>query len=901
MTKDQKMYDVRDYGNQLTPGKKIEIERSIYTTDNMDISNLAALSLEKLETMREESAATEQTIFENLQEAAKAWDTKAAQTLLLDKAIEYAKTPPVKHTANKWVKGDYDWHEISNRVYKMYYRISEDSKYDSKQQKSIPYAWDVTWSVYTNSPTKQYSNNNRIAGQDRKRYTDKTDMEKYLNGRIKAYSYLFTEISPPIPKEYKKTFTVNGHLLPGYTVEGEKPKQLKNAADINVGGVSDLKQNLKEGKEQHMMSEKLSIQLSKENNLAEGVWLKLPTTTEQFQNALNRIGVMGGEYNKDFFITGFESSIDAAQRLSLENLQNAKIDEINYLAAQLEALEPEEIDTLNVASELVGYWDDVNQLAEYVNNTEFFEYIPDVLDNAQLGEYYLKNSGEIQIPKELLSAVDVEKLGELIAANEMSHFTDRGYIREVGDEWKPVDEVPQEYQITPKSNSEYEMAMTMPSEQIQTPVVNAEPFVLVADNPKEKLAEITGKLEAGVKGIFESEQYKKCLDTFAKFHNYSVNNCLLISMQKPDATHVAGFNAWKDNFNRQVQKGEKGIKIIAPSPFKVKKEVDKRDEKGNFIIENGQRVKEEKEITIPAFKVATVFDVSQTDGEPLPQLGVSELIGSVDKYKDFFAALEKTSSVPIGFEKMKPGAKGYYHQTEKRIAINEGMSELQNLKTAIHEIAHSRLHAIDTQKPLKGQDIANRHTREIEAESIAYTVCQHYGIDTSDYSFGYIAGWSGDKELDTLKSSLETIRQEADGIITEVNKHFAELEKSKEQIAEKTTETINLNVTPITSKAPVQGGNMAAIEAKAKAGQVINLTEISDAMAKDKQAAQARQPNKAGISKDTAGSKTKENGAFKPKQESISIREQLAVGKKQLETQKAKAPRNTSKSNTLEV
>jgi hypothetical protein len=182
--------------------------------------------------------------------------------------------------------------------------------------------------------------------------------------------------------------------------------------------------------------------------------------------------------------------------------------------------------------------------------------------------------------------------------------------------------------------------------------------VLVSDNPRDKLKEITAKLEAGIKGIFESEQYKTYLKTLSKFHNYSMNNCLLIAFQKPDATHVAGFNAWRDDFKRPVMKGQKGIKIIAPSPFKAKKEQDKIDaQTGRPVVgRDGKPIREEVEITVPAFKVATVFDVSQTDGEPLPQLGVDELTGRVDRYKEFFAALEKSAPFPIAFDKIDRGA-----------------------------------------------------------------------------------------------------------------------------------------------------------------------------------------------------------------------------------------------------
>jgi antirestriction protein ArdC len=307
------------------------------------------------------------------------------------------------------------------------------------------------------------------------------------------------------------------------------------------------------------------------------------------------------------------------------------------------------------------------------------------------------------------------------------------------------------------------------------------PIELTAENTKDKLKEITDKLEAGIKGIFDSGQYKTYLNTLSKFHSYSFNNCVLIAMQKPDATHIAGYTAWQHNFKRQVMKGEKGIKIIAPAPYKMRKEQERIDPtSGNVVVgKDGKPVMDEVEVKVPAFKVATVFDISQTQGEPLPEIGVDELTGDVEKFNDFYKALEKSSPVPIGIEDITSGAKGHYEQVEKRIAIQGGMSELQTLKTAIHEIAHARLHDIDRNAP---KDVVrpDHDTREVEAESVAYTVCAHFGLDTSDYSFGYIAGWSGDKELATLKLSLETIRSEAGAIITEVNGHMAQLAKDRE-------------------------------------------------------------------------------------------------------------------------
>ena len=268
----------------------------------------------------------------------------------------------------------------------------------------------------------------------------------------------------------------------------------------------------------------------------------------------------------------------------------------------------------------------------------------------------------------------------------------------------------------------------------------------------------------------------------SKFHDYSLNNTLLIVMQKPDASLVAGFNKWRDEFERHVKRGEKGIKILAPAPYKIKKELEKLDPDGKPIIgEDGKPVTEQKEITVPAFKVVSVFDVSQTDGKEIPDIAVDSLTGSVEQYEDFFKALEQTSPVPVGFERIESGAHGYYHNAEKRIALNEGESELQTVKTLIHEIAHAKLHDIDLNAPPEQQqERPSRRTREVEAESIAYTVCQHFGLDTSDYSFGYVAGWSSDKDIKELKASLENIRATASELITEIDGHFRELQQQRE-------------------------------------------------------------------------------------------------------------------------
>ena len=298
---------------------------------------------------------------------------------------------------------------------------------------------------------------------------------------------------------------------------------------------------------------------------------------------------------------------------------------------------------------------------------------------------------------------------------------------------------------------------------------------------KQKVQEITEKLEQGIKELFESEKYKTYLNTMSKFHNYSFNNTMLIAMQKPEATLVAGFKAWQKNFDRHVKKGEKGIRILAPAPYKIKEEQEKLDPvTGEIMLDkNGMPITVEVEIKIPAFRVVPVFDVSQTDGKELPDIGVNELSGSVEDYEDFMQALTEVSPVPITYEDIDGDAKGYFHTTDHRIAIQEGMSQSQTVKTAIHEVAHAKLHDRERNQDIDAVLDKDRNTKEVEAESVAYTVCQHFGIDTSDYSFGYIAGWSSDRDMKELKSSLDTIRKTASELITGIEDRLAELQKDR--------------------------------------------------------------------------------------------------------------------------
>ena len=310
---------------------------------------------------------------------------------------------------------------------------------------------------------------------------------------------------------------------------------------------------------------------------------------------------------------------------------------------------------------------------------------------------------------------------------------------------------------------------------------------------KQKVKEITDKLEAGLKELFESEKYKSYLSTMSKFHNYSFNNTLLIAMQKPEATLVAGYQAWQKNFERHVNKGEKAIRILAPAPYKIKEERDKLDPvTGEMMFdENGMPQKEETEVTIPAFRAVSVFDVSQTDGKPIPELEVNELLSTVEGYEDFVQTLMNISPVPIAFEDIPGDSKGYFSTAEKRIAVQENMSESQTLKTMVHEVAHSMLHDKEVNQSMD-IPVKDRNTKEVEAESVAFTVCQHFGIDTSDYSFGYIAGWSSGRNMKELKSSLDTIRKTASELITGIEGAMQELQLNREMEQEHGKESILL-------------------------------------------------------------------------------------------------------------
>ena len=531
-----------------------------------------------------------------------------------------------------------------------------------------------------------------------------------------------------------------------------------------------------------------------------GEWVTFPTTAEHLKEVFDRIGIDFKHY-EEWHFTEFQSPIPGlTEHLS----EYSHPDELNYLGKLLEMQFDDDREKFIAAIEYGDHADSLQDIINLAQNLDCYWLYPSVHSEEEYGRYLVDELEEPELPEEAKKYFMYEEYGRDASINDDGMFTEKGYIynnRNTFTEWYDGRDVPQEYRVTPQppqrsrpDPEKVEMdaaapgqrtAQTAEQPQEPRPVI---PIVLTSEKPAEKLKEITDRLEQGIAELFDSERYKEYLKVMSKFHNYSFRNTVLIAMQKPDASLVAGFSAWKNNFERNVMKGQKGIKIIAPSPYKIKQEMQKIDPHTQkpIIGKDGKPVTEEKEITIPAYKVVSVFDVSQTEGKELPDIAVDELTGDVDRYKDFFAALEKTSPVPIAFENIEGGSHGYYHLEDKRIAINEGMSELQTLKTAIHEIAHAKLHDIDLNAPKdEQQPHIDRRTREVEAESVAYTVCQHYGLDTSDYSFGYVAGWSSGRELSELKSSLETIRSAAAEIINSIDANFAELQKAqdKEQTA----------------------------------------------------------------------------------------------------------------------
>ena len=773
--------------DKLEAAETMRIERRIYfEAKDGDIAPYSSLPIAQLLSMRSESAAAEQTIFDDLKERAAAWEEQAGRTLLLDKALEYVRTPHVQHTSNEWQKNEYDRHTRSNRVYQMNYYIYENTRYNQEAQKSIPYSWTLTWSVRTNSPSRTQA---KIAGQDRKVFTDKAAMEKYLNGRIKAYDRLFTEISPPIPQEYADYFKVNGQLCPDYTIEGEEPPQQQQAVAIP--------ENTGQEKEREHMDGQFSIMIGNRSRFEagdpSGYWLDMPATKEQLHEAMQSVGITA-DNPQDLFVGGFENTEQCPFNVPLSVIQSGSIDELNYLGKLLEMQRDEDKAKFAAAVTLGDYAGNLKDLINLAQNLDCYWIYPTVQSEEDYGHYLIDELDELELPEEAKQYFMYEEYGRDAVINDKGRFTEQGYIynnKNTFSEWynRRESDIPKEYRIMSYPQPEHDKNIFMDAAETQQAAVQTAepqqprtvvPIILTSEKPAEKVKEITARLEQGVQAIFDSDRYKEFLTAMSKFHDYSLNNTILIAMQGGNL--VMGFRQWEKEFDRHVKKGEKGIKIFAPAPYKVKKLVDKIDPETRkpMLDREGKAIKEEKEITVPAFKVITVFDISQTEGKEFPDLSVKPLLADVEQYEDFFAALEKASPVPIAFEQITNGANGYFSLTDKRIAIKEGVSELQAVKTAIHEIAHAKLHDVDLNAPPEQQNRVDRHTREVEAESVAYTVCQHFGLDTSDYSFGYVAGWSSGKEMTELKASLETIQATAKELITEIEGHFTELQQQRQ-------------------------------------------------------------------------------------------------------------------------
>ena len=647
--------------DKLDPADSMRIERNIYFEEQTaDLSGLTALPLEQLQALREEYAAAEQAAFEALQEQAAAWDEQAGKTLAIDKAIEYVRTPEATHTANQWEATDYGKH-ISNRVYQMRYHISENTRYDREKEKSIPYSWTLSWSIYTNSPHNY--GQAKIAGQERKVFADKAAMEKYLNGRIKAYQHLFTEVSPPIPPEYAEHFKVNGQLLPGYAIEGEERAQ--PTAEKAAPTTAEPPQDTEQRKERETINEQFSILIDSrsrfETGKPGGVWLPMPTTTEQLHAAMESVGITA-DNPQDFFINGYSSTEDCPFDLPLSVIQSASMDELNYFGKLLEMQSDGDKDKFAAAVTHGEYAGSMKDLINLAQNLDCYWLYPTVRSEEDYGYYLIDELDELELPEEAKKYFKYEEYGRDAVSKDKGQFTEQGYIynnQNTFTEWYrgTENEIPKEYRVMSFPQPERggqdktfmdaaatEQTARTAAEQPQEPhpVI---PIVLTAGKPAEKLKEITDRLEQGITELFDSERYKEYLKVMSKFHNYSFRNTVLIAMQKPDASLLAGFSAWKNNFERNVMRGQKGIKIIAPSPYKIKQEMQKIDPHTQkpIIGKDGKPVTEEKEVTIPAYKVVSVFDVSQTEGKELPDIAIDELTGDVDRYKDFFAALEKTS------------------------------------------------------------------------------------------------------------------------------------------------------------------------------------------------------------------------------------------------------------------
>lgn len=418
------------------------------------------------------------------------------------------------------------------------------------------------------------------------------------------------------------------------------------------------------------------VRHTEQNPVAE--WVQMPTDAEKMKAVFERIGVDGSD-PEQYEVAAYASPIDG---LTEQFERGASLDELNYLAALLAQRSDEEREKFAAAMLHGDHAADISDAINLTHNLDCYWLYPTVHNSEDYGYYLIDDLDELELPEAAKKYFDYKAYGRDAVAEDKGTFTDYGYIYNNKNEfavWYERGDVPQEYRLTPDP----QIMEDRPLADMPAPSVPVRPIELSATDTAGRVREITAQLEQGVKDLFDSERYQEYLKAMSKFHDYSLNNTMLIVMQKPDASLVAGYGKWRDEFERHVKRGEKGIKILAPAPYKVKREVEKTDpDTGQPIIgSDGKPVMEEKEVTIPSFKVVSVFDVSQTEGKEIPNLSADALTGNIEQYEDFFRALELTSPVPVEFENITSGAHGYYDNAEKRIAINEGESELQTVKT----------------------------------------------------------------------------------------------------------------------------------------------------------------------------------------------------------------------------
>jgi len=429
-------------------------------------------------------------------------------------------------------------------------------------------------------------------------------------------------------------------------------------------------------------------------------WVSLPTDAETMKAVFERLGVDGSD-TEQYQVSAFHSSLDGWS----EALKPGEsLDDLNYLAALLTQRSNEERDKFAAAVLCGDHAASAADLINLTHNLDCYWLYPTVHNSDDYGHYLIDDLDELELPDAAKRFFDYKSYGREAVKEDRGIFTDYGYVYNNGNdyaEWYKASQVPQEYCLTAQPSPQRDMDELPQGAALPVEPTPVRPLVLNATDTQGRIKEITEHLEQGVQEVFESERYRDYLKAMSRFHNYSLNNTLLIVMQKPDASLIAGYGKWRDEFERHVKSGEKGIKILAPAPYKIKKDVAKTDpDTGQPVIgADGKPVTEQQEVTIPAFKVVSVFDVSQTEGKELPDIAVDALTGNVEQYEDFWRALKLTSPVPVTLEKIDGSAHGYYDLAEKRIAIDDGMSELQTIKTAIHEIAHAKLHDIDLNAP----------------------------------------------------------------------------------------------------------------------------------------------------------------------------------------------------------